>query len=428
LQRDVKFRDLGLVIIDEEQRFGVTHKERLKKLRAEVDMLTLTATPIPRTLHMSLMGMRDLSVIDTPPVDRLAVRTYVTRFDDELIREAILRELRRGGQVFFVHNRVKSIEAMAEFLRKLVPEAKIAVGHGQLGEKALEEVMIGFIEGQSQVLVCSTIIENGIDIPRANTIIINRADCFGLAQLYQLRGRVGRSRQRAYAYLLIPGEGGLTREARERLKVLQELTELGAGFRIASHDLELRGAGELLGPRQAGQVAAVGFEMYAELLEETIAELRGLEREQSIDPEIRLGLSAFLPENYVPDPNQRLVFYKELAGAAEEDSIYAAADALRDRYGEIPEPGQLLLEVMKLRVLLKRLKIESVEYDGRQLVFCFHSATPVPPEKILALLDAPGGRCSFSPAPLASLGKPVPAQPRPLHPGPQPQRRGVWPE
>jgi transcription-repair coupling factor (superfamily II helicase) len=397
LQRDVKFRDLGLVIIDEEQRFGVTHKERLKKLRAEVDMLTLTATPIPRTLHMSLMGMRDLSVIDTPPVDRLAVRTYVTRFDDELIREAILRELRRGGQVFFVHNRVKSIEAMAEFLRKLVPEAKIAVGHGQLGEKALEEVMIGFIEGQSQVLVCSTIIENGIDIPRANTIIINRADCFGLAQLYQLRGRVGRSRQRAYAYLLIPGEGGLTREARERLKVLQELTELGAGFRIASHDLELRGAGELLGPRQAGQVAAVGFEMYAELLEETIAELRGLEREQSIDPEIRLGLSAFLPENYVPDPNQRLVFYKELAGAAEEDSIYAAADALRDRYGEIPEPGQLLLEVMKLRVLLKRLKIESVEYDGRQLVFCFHSATPVPPEKILALLDAPGGRCSFSP-------------------------------
>jgi transcription-repair coupling factor (superfamily II helicase) len=397
LQRDVKFRDLGLVIIDEEQRFGVTHKERLKKLRAEVDMLTLTATPIPRTLHMSLMGMRDLSVIDTPPVDRLAVRTYVTRFDDELIREAILRELRRGGQVFFVHNRVKSIEAMAEFLRKLVPETKIAVGHGQLGEKALEEVMIGFIEGQSQVLVCSTIIENGIDIPRANTIIINRADCFGLAQLYQLRGRVGRSRQRAYAYLLIPGEGGLTREARERLKVLQELTELGAGFRIASHDLELRGAGELLGPRQAGQVAAVGFEMYAELLEETIAELRGLEREQSIDPEIRLGLSAFLPENYVPDPNQRLVFYKELAGAAEEDSIYAAADALRDRYGEIPEPGQLLLEVMKLRVLLKRLKIESVEYDGRQLVFCFHSATPVPPEKILALLDAPGGRCSFSP-------------------------------
>ena len=397
LQRDVHFKDLGLVIVDEEQRFGVSHKERLKKLRAEVDMLTLTATPIPRTLHMSLMGIRDLSVIDTPPVDRLAVRTYVTRFDEELIREAILRELRRGGQVFFVHNRVQSIAAQADFLRTLVPEAKVAVGHGQLGEKALEEVMLGFIEGRSNVLVCSTIIENGIDIPRANTIIINRADCFGLAQLYQLRGRVGRSSRRAYAYLLIPGEGSLTRDARERLRVLQELTELGAGFRIASHDLELRGAGELLGPRQAGQVAAIGFEMYAELLEETIAELRGLEREEGIDPEIRLGLSAFLPESYVPDPNQRLVLYKELAGAADEETVYLAADELRDRFGEIPPPGALLLEVMKLRVLLKRLKIELAEYDGRQLTFGFHAGTPVPPAKILALLADPEKRYVFSP-------------------------------
>jgi transcription-repair coupling factor (superfamily II helicase) len=397
LQRDVHFKDLGLVIVDEEQRFGVAHKERLKKLRAEVDMLTLTATPIPRTLHMSLMGIRELSVIDTPPVDRLAVRTYVTRFDEELIREAILRELRRGGQVFFVHNRVQSIEAQADFLRTLVPEAKVAVGHGQMGEKALEEVMLGFIEGQSNLLVCSTIIENGIDIPRANTIIINRADCFGLAQLYQLRGRVGRSSRRAYAYLLIPGEGTLTRDARERLKVLQELTELGAGFRIASHDLELRGAGELLGPRQAGQVAAIGFEMYAELLEETIAELRGQQREETIDPEIRLGLSAYLPEKYVPDPNQRLVLYKELASATDEEAIYLAADELRDRFGEIPPPGQLLLGVMKLRVLLKRLKIELAEYDGRQLTFGFHAGTPVPPEKILGLLADPEKRYAFSP-------------------------------
>ena len=397
LQRDVKFKDLGLVIVDEEQRFGVAHKERLKKLRAEVDLLTLTATPIPRTLHMSLMGIRDLSVIDTPPVDRLAVRTYVTRFDEELIREAILRELRRGGQVFFVHNRVQSIAAQAEFLRTLVPEAKVAVGHGQMGEKALEEVMLGFIEGTSNVLVCSTIIENGIDIPRANTIIINRADCFGLAQLYQLRGRVGRSSQRAYAYLLIPGEGNLTRDARERLKVLQELTELGAGFRIASHDLELRGAGELLGPRQAGQVAAIGFEMYAELLDETINELRGLAREERVDPEIRLGLSAYLPESYVPDPNQRLVLYKQLASAADEETIYLAADELRDRFGEIPPPGQLLLEVMKLRVLLKRLMIELAEYDGRQLTLAFHGATPVTPEKILGLLADPAGRYQFSP-------------------------------
>jgi transcription-repair coupling factor (superfamily II helicase) len=397
LQRDVRFKDLGLVIVDEEQRFGVSHKERLRKLRAEVDMITLTATPIPRTLHMGLMGLRDLSVIDTPPVDRQAIRTYVTRFEDELIREAILRELRRGGQVFFVHNRVQSIEGMAEFLRTLVPEAKIAVGHGQMGEKALEEVMLGFVEGLSNVLVCSTIIENGLDIPRANTIIINRADCFGLSQLYQLRGRVGRSRQRAYAYLLIPGEGTLTREARERLRVLQELTELGAGFRVASHDLELRGAGDLLGARQSGQIAAIGFEMYADLLEETIQELKGQAREEKVDPEIRLGLSAYLPEKYVPDPNQRLVFYKKLAAADDPESVYAGADELRDRYGEIPEPAELLLEVMKLRVLMKCLKVESAEYDGRQLVFGFHAATPVPPEKILALMAVPGGKYRFSP-------------------------------
>jgi transcription-repair coupling factor (superfamily II helicase) len=397
LQRDVRFRNLGLLIIDEEQRFGVAHKERLKKLRAEVDVLTLTATPIPRTLHMSLMGLRDLSVIDTPPVDRLAIRTYVTRFDDDLIRDAIRRELQRGGQVFFVHNRVQNIDAMAEFLRTLVPEAKIAVAHGQMGEKALEEVMLGFVEGRSNVLVCSAIIESGLDIPRANTILINRADCFGLAQLYQLRGRVGRSRHRAYAYLLIPGEGLLTRDARERLKVLQELTELGAGFRVASHDLELRGAGDLLGASQAGQITAIGFEMYAELLEETIHELKGLAREEKVDPEIRLGLSAFLPEKYLPDPNQRLVFYRKLAAAEEEETLYAAADELRDRYGEIPEPAQRLLEVMKLRVLMKRLKVELAEYDGRQLVFAFAAATPVPPEKILRLLDDPQQRYRFSP-------------------------------
>ncbi len=397
LQRDVKFRDLGLVIVDEEQRFGVSHKEKLKKLRAEVDLLTLTATPIPRTLHMSMMGLRNLSVIDTPPVDRLAIRTYVTRFDDDLIREAILRELRRGGQVFFVHNRVQSIGAMADFLKTLVPEAKVAVGHGQMGEKALEEVMLGFIEGHTNVLVCSTIIENGLDIPRANTIIVNRADCFGLSQLYQLRGRVGRSSHRAYAYLLIPGEGTLTREARERLRVLQELTELGAGFRVASHDLELRGAGDLLGARQAGQIAAIGFEMYSELLEETIQELKGLAREDKVDPEIRLGLSAFLPEKYVPDPNQRLVFYKKLASADSEEALYRGADELRDRYGEIPEPAALLLEVMKLRVLMKQLRVELAEYDGRQLVFGFHAGTPVPPDKILALLEDQSGKYRFTP-------------------------------
>jgi len=397
LQRDIRFRDLGLVVIDEEQRFGVTHKERLKRFRAEVDLLTLTATPIPRTLQLGMLGLRDLSVIDTPPVDRLAIRTYVSRFDDDLIRQAILRELQRGGQVFFVHNRVQTIDAQADFLRQLVPEAKVTVGHGQMGERELEKVMLEFIEGKSNVLVCSTIIENGIDIPRANTIIVNRADCFGLSQLYQLRGRVGRSDRRAYAYLLIPGEGVLGREARERLRILQEQTELGAGFRIASHDLELRGAGELLGARQAGQVTAVGFEMYTELLEETIHELQGLAKEDRIDPDIRLGLSAFLPEDYLPDPNQRLVFYRRLAAAETDATVYDLADELRERYGKIPEAGLLLLESMKLRVLLKQLRIESAEYDGRRLIFGFHASTVVPPEKILARLRQPGIKSSFSP-------------------------------
>ncbi len=396
LQRDLRFKDLGLIIVDEEQRFGVTHKERLKKMRAEVDVLTLTATPIPRTLHLSLAGLRELSIIDTPPVDRQAIRTYVTRFDDDLIRDAIMRELRRGGQVYFVHNRVQSIEAMADFLRQLVPQAKVGVGHGQMPEKELETVMLDFIEGRTNLLVCSTIIENGIDIPTANTMIVNRADCFGLAQLYQLRGRVGRSHQRAYAYLLIPGEGVLTKDARERLKVLQEQAELGAGFRIARHDLELRGAGDLLGARQAGQVAAIGFEMYTELLEETIHELQGQQREERIDPEIRLGLSAFLPEKYVADPNQRLVLYRKLASARDDIEIYQAGDELRDRYGDLPAEAELLLEVMKLRVLMKQLYVELAEYDGHNLVFAFPASTRVAPEQILALLKD-SRKYSFSP-------------------------------
>jgi transcription-repair coupling factor (superfamily II helicase) len=396
LQRDLRFKNLGLIVVDEEQRFGVTHKERLKKMRAEVDVLTLTATPIPRTLHLSLAGLRELSIIDTPPVDRQAIRTYVTRFDDDLIRDAILRELRRGGQVYFVHNRVQSIQAMADFLRQLVPQAKVGVGHGQMPEKELEGVMLDFIEGRTNLFVCTTIIENGIDIPTANTMIVNRADCFGLAQLYQLRGRVGRSHQRAYAYLLIPGEGVLTKDARERLKVLQEQAELGAGFRIARHDLELRGAGDLLGARQAGQVEAIGFEMYTELLEETIQELQGQSHEERIDPEIRLGLSAFLPENYVADPNQRLVLYRKLASAQDDVEIYQAGDELRDRYGELPTAAELLLDVMKLRVIMKQLHVELAEFDGHNLVFAFPPNTKVAPEQILALLED-GKKYSFSP-------------------------------
>jgi transcription-repair coupling factor (superfamily II helicase) len=275
LQKDIEFKDLGLVIIDEEHRFGVAHKERMKQYRSVVDVMTLTATPIPRTLHMSLTGIRELSIIDTPPVDRLSIKTFVARFSDELIREAILRELRRGGQVFFVHNRVQSIHAMAEYLKQLVPEAKLAVGHGQMNEKDLEQAMLAFMHGETNLFLCTTIIESGLDIPNANTMIVNRADTFGLAQLYQLRGRVGRSRQRAFAYFLIPGEGSISSDARERLKIMQELTELGAGFRIATHDLEIRGAGDLLGAKQSGNIAAVGFELYTELLEEAVSRLKG---------------------------------------------------------------------------------------------------------------------------------------------------------
>ena len=386
LQRDVRFKDLGLLVVDEEQRFGVSHKEKLKQLRAEVDILTLSATPIPRTLHMSMTGMRDLSVIETAPVDRLAIRTYVTRFDDELIRQAILRELRRGGQVYFVHNRVQTIDAMAEQLRQLIPEATISIGHGQMPEKELEQVMLDFIAGKSNLLVASTIIENGLDIPRANTIIINRADRFGLSQLYQLRGRVGRSDRRAYAYLLIPGEAALTRDARERLRVLQELTELGAGFRIASHDLELRGAGDLLGGKQSGPIAAIGFELYTELLEETIDRLRGKEREERIDPEIRLGLSAFLPEKYLPDPNQRLQFYQRLAGVENDEELFDLVEELRDRYGEPPMAGEVLIAIMRLRILLKELCVELLEYDNKRLSLLFHSSTKVSPNLIRQLV------------------------------------------
>ena len=386
LQRDVRFKDLGLLVVDEEQRFGVSHKEKLKQLRAEVDILTLSATPIPRTLHMSLSGMRDLSVIETAPVDRLAIRTYVSRFDDELIRQAILRELRRGGQVYFVHNRVQTINAMAEQLHQLVPEATISIGHGQLPEKELEQVMLDFIAGKSNLLVASTIIENGLDIPRANTIIINRADRFGLSQLYQLRGRVGRSDRRAYAYLLIPGEAALTRDARERLRVLQELTELGAGFRIASHDLELRGAGDLLGGKQSGPIAAIGFELYTELLEETIDRLRGKEREERIDPEIRLGLSAFFPEKYLPDPNQRLQFYQRLARAENDEELFDLVEELRDRYGEPPLAGEVLIATMRLRILLKKLCVELLEYDNKRLSLSFHSSTKISPNLIRQLV------------------------------------------
>ncbi len=397
LQKDVTFKDLGLLIVDEEQRFGVTHKERLKKYRAVVDIMTLTATPIPRTLYMSLMGIRDLSIIDTPPVDRLAIKTHVARFSDEIIREAVLRELRRGGQIFFVHNRVQSIGAMAEHLGRIVPEARIAVAHGQMEEKELERVMLGFMHGETNLLLCTTIIESGLDIPNANTLIVNRADAFGLAQLYQLRGRVGRAKQRAYAYFLIPGEGAISADARERLRILQELTELGAGFRIATHDLEIRGAGDLLGARQSGNIAAVGFELYNELLEEAIRELKGEEMAVRVEPEIKLRIPAFVPEEYVRDPNQRLVIYKKLTQAVSAEDIAEVEEELGDRFGKLPLAATYLLEVMRLRLRFKAMLVTEAEFDGRRLILSFHRQTPVSPDTIIALLKENPRKYQFTP-------------------------------
>jgi transcription-repair coupling factor (superfamily II helicase) len=397
LQKDVAFKDLGLVIVDEEHRFGVAHKEKLKEYRAVVDVMTLTATPIPRTLHMSLTGIRELSIIDTPPVDRLSIKTFVARSSDELIREAVLRELRRGGQVFFVHNRVQSIGAMAEYLKALLPEAKLVVGHGQMNEKELEEVMLGFMHGQYNLLLSTTIIESGIDIPTANTIIINRADTFGLAQLYQLRGRVGRSRQRAYAYLLIPGEGALSSDARERLKIIQDITELGAGFRIATHDLEIRGAGDLLGAKQSGNIAAVGFELYTELLEEAVCKLKGESHAERLEPEINLRVPAFVPEDYVNDPNQRLVLYKKLVQSDSEDDVSEIMDEVIDRFGPLPPAVSYLLDIMRLRVHLKKLLIRRLEYDGKRLIFAFHEKTPVSPDKVISLVRESPRKYQFTP-------------------------------
>jgi len=397
LQKDVQFRELGLLIVDEEQRFGVAHKERLKKFRATVDLMTLTATPIPRTLYMSMMGIRDLSIIDTPPVDRLAIKTYVARFNEELIREAVLRELRRGGQVFFVHNRVQSIGAMAEHLGRIVPEAKIAVAHGQMGEGELEKVMLGFMHNETNLLLCTTIIESGLDIPSANTLIVNRADAFGLAQLYQLRGRVGRSKVRAFAYFLIPAEGAIAPDSRERLKILQDISELGAGFRIATHDLEIRGAGDILGAKQSGQIAAVGFELFTELLEETIQRLKGEGHVEKVEPEIKLRIPAFIPEDYVRDANQRLVLYKKLTQVNAEEEVGDIQAELVDRYGKPPLAVEYLLELMKLRLMLKEFLVKEAEFDGKRLIFAFHEKTPVSPDLIIGLIRNQPKKYQFTP-------------------------------
>jgi transcription-repair coupling factor (superfamily II helicase) len=413
LGADVSFRDLGLVVVDEEQRFGVAHKERLKKLRRLVDVLTLTATPIPRTLHMSLSGVRDLSIIATPPEDRRAIRTFVLKFDPAAVREAIESELRRGGQVFFVHNRVQSIGAMEKFLRELVPQARIGVAHGQMPEGELEEVMSRFVSRELDLLLATAIVESGLDIPSANTILVNRADRFGLSQLYQIRGRVGRSRERAYAYLLVPARRPVTRDAKKRLEVLQRFAELGAGFRIASHDLEIRGAGNLLGRDQSGHVEAVGFDLYAQLLDEAVRELRGGAPREEIDPDVSLPLPAFLPDAYVPDVHQRLWFYKRLAQAGSDEELEEVRGEIVDRCGDPPEELDDLLALMSLKARLRALRIRALESGPGRLVFTLGESAALDPHRLARHVAASQGALRLTPDMklVARVGAPAPAPP-----------------
>lgn len=400
LQTGIDFRALGLVIIDEEHRFGVRHKERLKALKAEVDVLTLTATPIPRTLNMALGGVRDLSLITTPPDERLAVKTFVSEWDDVLLREALLREIRRGGQVYFVHNRVKTIDAAADQLAALVPEAELRIGHGQMPERELEQVMLDFYHRRFNVLVCTTIIESGIDVPTANTIIIDRADRFGLAQLHQLRGRVGRSHHRAYAYLITPPESALTGDARKRLLAIESMEELGSGFLLATHDLEIRGAGELLGEEQSGQIQEIGFSLYLELLQRAVESLKqghepDLERPLDHGPEIDLQIPALLPDDYMPDVHMRLILYKRIAAAADEAALVELQVEMIDRFGLLPEPARALFEISRLKLRAAPLGIQSIKMHARGGRIAFGPDPAVDALSVIEQVQNSGGSLRF---------------------------------
>ncbi|MFI5056917.1 MAG: transcription-repair coupling factor [Candidatus Acidiferrales bacterium] len=391
LSKDVKFQDLGLLVVDEEQRFGVAHKERLKEMRKNVDALAMSATPIPRTLHMSLVGLRDMSVIETPPRDRLAIQTVVAPFQEDLVRHAIENELARGGQVFFIHNRVESIYSLAELIMKLVPNARVVVGHGQMAEKELEKVMLKFIRGEADVLVATTIVENGLDIPRANTILINRADRLGLAELYQLRGRVGRSNQRAYAYLLVPPETTLSEIARRRLAAMKEFSELGAGFRIAALDLELRGAGNMLGRQQHGHIEAIGFDLYCQMLERAVSKLKGEDAAPELRTTLSLGFDVRIPQDYVPSENLRLRTYKRISTIATDDEKQDVRRELEDRFGPIPPSVENLLEYAVLKSMCERLRISAVERQGTRVAIRFHPETPLDPARLVSVVRSRKG-------------------------------------
>ena len=397
LSKDLRFRDLGLVVVDEEQRFGVAHKERLKQLKKKVDVLTLSATPIPRTLNMSLMGLRDMSVIETPPRDRLAIQTQVVQFSESVVKSAIELELGRGGQVFFIHNRVETIETIAALVSRLVPQARVCIGHGQMNEKEMEKAMLDFVAYKHDVLVATTIIENGIDIPRANTIIINRADHYGLAQLYQLRGRVGRSNRRAYAYLLIPSESELTAIARRRLSAIREFSDLGAGFRIAALDLELRGAGNLLGGQQSGHMDALGFDLYTQMLERTVAELRGEDVEDEASVSLNLGVDVAISEDFIPDMGQRLRTYKRVASAREDETLDQIRRETEDRYGRLPESVERLFEYARLRRIAETMGVVSIDRTPTGIAVKLGERAKVAPEKLLAVVGR-GTGATFTPS------------------------------
>jgi transcription-repair coupling factor (superfamily II helicase) len=397
LSKDVHFKRLGLLVVDEEQRFGVSHKERIKQLRAQVDVLTLTATPIPRTLQMAVSGLRDLSLITTPPVDRRAVRTIVTRWDEQVVREAIERELARGGQCFYVYNRIDKLYEKAQRVQELVPIARVAVAHGQMGEASLEETMLDFVDGRYDVLASTAIIESGLDIPRANTMIIDRADLFGLGQLYQLRGRVGRGRERAYCYLVVPPQNAMSDEARSRIEALERHTELGSGFQIASLDLELRGAGDMLGAEQSGNVASVGLDMFCRMLEDAVHELGGEEVAHEVDPELSFDVEALLPDDYVSDVGVRLSLYKRLASAVDEGHVSEIAAEMEDRFGAPPDAARRLVKLMSLKTELRRLRALGCEASEQLVILHLRDDTPLDPDKIMSLIRKTRGAWKLTP-------------------------------
>lgn len=403
LSKDMAFRNLGLLIIDEEQRFGVAQKERLKQFKKSIDVLAMSATPIPRTLNMSMVGIRDISVIETPPKDRLAIQTAVVPFKDDLIREAIEFELTRGGQVFFLHNRVDSIYGMKEYLEKVVPGLRVTIGHGQMNEQELERVMEAFIRREHDVLLATTIIENGIDIPSCNTILINHAERFGLSQLYQLRGRVGRSDRLAFCYLLVPNQRALSSDARKRLAAIQEFSDLGAGFRIAARDLEIRGAGNLLGGEQSGQIAAVGFEMYTKLLEETVRELRGEKVEEEVETSMNLALDIYIPKDYIQDETLRMTFYKRIASARDQARLDDIREEMRDRFGAIPPAVETLFDFVALRRQARELGIVSIARDQNRVAIKFHPQAKIDPHRLMELLQQ-RPELRFSPGGVLSIG------------------------